>query len=70
MRAKHRFEGYIADICMKIFQIVFAMLVVGMLLRNRFDVNIFGLGIFVSLFTLTAAIMLYYDSTIREEKDK
>ena len=67
MKIKNKFKEYVADICVKIFQIVFAMLVIGMFLRDRFEIYIFYFGLFISLFTLTTAITLYYDFTIKEE---
>lgn len=57
------FKEYLADIFVKIFQIVFAMLVVGMLLRDRFDVLIFVFGIVLSSVMLTVSIAIYYTTT-------
>lgn len=64
---KNSFKIFIADICVKIFQIVFAMIVVGMFLRERYNMGVFGFGLFLSFSTLTTAITLYYDATIKKE---
>ncbi|MBI5078703.1 hypothetical protein HZB08_01605 [Candidatus Saganbacteria bacterium] len=56
-----------ADIFVKIFQIVFAVLVVGMLVKEeRFNVPAFLFGIIASLSLLTTAIVLYYNSFMEE----
>jgi len=63
-----KLKGFIADILVKTFQIVFGMLVVGMALRDRFDPLIFALGLSLSAVVLTAAIQLYYNANVGEEK--
>lgn len=69
MRIPNRFKEYLADIFVKVFQIIFAMLVIGMILKERFNISIFVLGLILSLGTLTVAILLYYDLTIKEGKN-
>lgn len=61
----NKFKMFMADICIKIFQILFAMLVVGVVLRDTFNLSVFLVGIALSLIALTGGIFTYYDSTIR-----
>ena len=61
------YKKFLADILIKVFQIVFAMLVVGMFIQDRFDSIVFLVGVIVSIFCLTVAIALYYNSV--EESD-
>jgi hypothetical protein len=68
MALKNKFKEQLADIFVKVFQIVFAMLVVGMFLRDRFDFNIFSAGLLASLACLTVAVVLYYNATAKGEK--
>jgi len=37
MKFNNKFIKHLGDICVKVFQIVFATLVVGMMIKNRFD---------------------------------
>ncbi|HLD34783.1 MAG TPA: hypothetical protein VJB62_02870, partial [Patescibacteria group bacterium] len=60
MKFNNKFIKHLGDICVKVFQIVFATLVVGMMIKNRFDPIIFSIGSVASLILLTAAILLYY----------
>jgi len=59
------FKKFLSDVLLKIFQIVFAMLVVGMFVKDKFDGIIFYFGLAISLSTLTGAIFLYYNTTKR-----
>lgn len=65
---KGDFIAFIAEIFVKIFQIVFAMLVIGIFLRDEFNYNIFFVGVVVSLFCLTTSISLYYNATVKGVK--
>lgn len=56
-----KFNEHLADIFIKIFQIIFALLVVGMLLRENFNFYIFFVGLISSLACLTMGIVLYYN---------
>ena len=67
MEATKYFNRFLADIFVKIFQIVFAMMVVGMFLRDKFNVYIFTIGLIISIACLVVALVLYYDSIKREE---
>jgi len=62
MKRINKFNEQIAEIFVKIFQIIFAMLVIGMFLRERFDYNVFSVGLISSLVCLTTAISLYYNA--------
>lgn len=67
MRIKSKFLEFLADIFVKIFQIVFASIVVGMFLREKFDGIIFAFGLLTSFAILTIAIILYYNGSVRME---
>jgi len=59
---------FMAEVTIKIFQIIFAMMVVGMFLRDNFNSYIFIIGLLASIVLLTAAVFLYYTGSIREEE--
>ncbi|MFH1825814.1 MAG: hypothetical protein ABH823_00795 [bacterium] len=61
----NKFFESLADIAIKVFQIVFAMMVIGGFLKERFDFVVFSIGLVISAFCLTAAIMLYYNAFVR-----
>ena len=56
----NKFKEQMAEIMVKIFQIVFAMMAIGMFLREKFDIYIFLFGVLSSIICLIVAIMLYY----------
>lgn len=58
----------LADIFIKIFQIVFAMMVVGVVVKDRFDPRMFSVGIIISSFCLTTSILLYYNAYIKGDE--
>jgi len=68
MRGIDKFIEQFADIIIKIFQIVFAMLVVGMLLQKNFDVRLFWTGVGTSVLCLTLALLLYYNAYIMNKE--
>ncbi|MFC1571126.1 hypothetical protein ACFL31_01075 [Candidatus Margulisiibacteriota bacterium] len=67
MRIASKFKEYLADISIKIFQVVFAMLVIGMFLKEQFNIAVFVYGVLFSLVSLTTAVYLYYNATGEEE---
>lgn len=67
MKIKGKFLRFLADVFVKIFQIIFAMLVIGMFLREKFLFSLFVFGLIASFLSLTAAIFLYYTGTVKGE---
>ena len=65
MKISSKFVEALAEILIKIFQIIFAMLVVGMVLKDKFHPGIFVFGIVSSSIMLTVAIFLYYTATVK-----
>lgn len=65
---KSDFLKFLANICVKIFQILFAMIVIGMFFRSKFDLVLFVWGVFSSFVMLTGALLLYYNGSIKEVK--
>ena len=63
-----KFQEQLAEILMKIFQIIFGMLVVGMVLREHFEPVLFTLGVLLSSVVLAFAIQLYYNANVKEGK--
>jgi len=68
MEIKSKFLESLADISIKEFQIVFTLLVIGMLLRDRFEFFLFIFGIIISFLLLTSSIILYYNGSIRGDE--
>jgi|GEM_PF-6603675 len=68
MRIKGKFLEFLADICVKIFQIVFAMLVIGMFLREKFEATLFFMGLGGSFLVLIFAVILFYNGSIKGDE--
>lgn len=67
MDIKSEFLEFLADVCVKIFQIIFAILVAGMIARKDFNLYMFIAGTIISCVILTLAIALQYNATIKED---
>jgi len=59
------FYNLLIDILIKIFQIVFAMLVVGLLLQDKFNHKLFITGIIASTVLLTCVMLIKYNLVIK-----
>ncbi len=67
MKIKAKYLEFCAEICVKIFQIIFAMMVIGLLLREKFNAVLFISGMIGSLLVLSTALVLYYQGSVKEE---
>ena len=67
MNITGKYLEFIAELFVKIFQIVFGLLVVGMLIQDRFNLRLFIFGLLGSLAALTAALGFYYNGCNRKE---
>ena len=68
MRNK-KFRYFLSDVLVKVFQITFGVMVVGMLVQKEFNLQVFIYGVLISGATLTMAIFLFYNTSWEENYD-